>query len=311
MGYGGGLLHSHVQTYPVGSLQQQVTCYHYKDDNNEWLVKPTWESPELDPTDDLVYLEHLSVIRLVHASTGRNLHSHNVAAPVSKLNNEISAYGNATTGDSNDHWVIEVVDDFLRGARTKFTRIHSLSTRVRFRHLNSGCYIRAGNVVLPAWGFKQVEVSCDKNNNPTDEHTMFNIESHWNDRCELVHPASLLMLDFTDDVFIRTVPAGDQKLYRSPFFRDFWHLNVAMMTSNNALVPDSDKEDAIASGPFEWPFLWNGMRMNGWSDAGIKYYLVGNAVTWWGSSISLLVFLPTLLWHLGRFQRKKNDFAPG
>ena len=84
-----------------------------------------------------------------------------------------------------------------------------------------------------------------------------------------------------------------------------------MMTSNNALVPDSDKEDSIASGPFDWPFLYNGMRMNGWAEDGIKFYLVGNAVVWWGSSASLVVFLATLLWHLGRFQRKFNDFAPG
>ena len=66
------------------------------------------------------------------------------------------------------------------------------------------------------------------------------------------------------------VPAGDMKLYKSPFLRDFWHLNVAMMTSNNALVPDADKEDSIASQPFDWPFLFNGMRMNGWQDDGIK-----------------------------------------
>lgn len=84
-----------------------------------------------------------------------------------------------------------------------------------------------------------------------------------------------------------------------------------MMTSNNALVPDADKEDTIASGPFEWPFLWNGMRMNGWQDNGIKYYLVGNAVTWWMASASLAVWVGTLMWHLGRFQRKINDFAPG
>lgn len=84
-----------------------------------------------------------------------------------------------------------------------------------------------------------------------------------------------------------------------------------MMTSNNALIPDSDKEDSIASQPFEWPFLWNGMRMNGWHDSGIKYYLLGNPIVWWSSAVSLIVFGFTLLWHLARFQRKFNDFAPG
>ena len=47
--------------------------------------------------------------------------------------------------------------------------------------------------------------------------------------------------------FLSSVPSGSAKLYRSPFFSDFWHLNVAMMTSNNALVPDPDKEDILAS----------------------------------------------------------------
>jgi hypothetical protein len=84
-----------------------------------------------------------------------------------------------------------------------------------------------------------------------------------------------------------------------------------MMTSNNALVPDADKEDTIASKPFDWPWLYNGMRMNGWQDNGIKYYLVGNAVVWWMASASLGIWAVTLLWHLMRFQRKINDFAPG
>ena len=219
MGYGGGLLHSHVQTYPVGSEQQQVTCYvrrsasyaltrqHYQDNNNEWIVTPTWDEPEVDEEGPLRYLQNGDVVRLVHAATGRNLHSHAVPAPVSKLNNEISCYGNATVGDINDHWVIEAVDDSNRGSPSRWQRIHSLTSRIRIRHQSSGCYIRADNTVLPQWGFKQIEVSCDKENRPRDEHTYWNIESHWNDR----------------------LPKGETKLYRSPFFRDFWHLNIAMV----------------------------------------------------------------------------------
>lgn len=76
------------------------------------------------------------------------------------------------------------------------------------------------------------------------------------------------------------MPAGDAKLYKSPFLSDFWHLNVAMMTSNNALVPDPDKEDILASPPFAWPFLYLGLRMCGWAAENTKYWLIGNPVVW-------------------------------
>jgi dolichyl-phosphate-mannose-protein mannosyltransferase len=182
MGWGGGLLHSHHQTYPVGSGQQQVTCYHYRDENNNWVIYPRWEEPEYNPNGELRFLRHLDVVRLVHEPTTRNLHSHTVAAPVTKLNNEVSCYGNSTVGDSHDYWVVEVVDDIRRGARANVDKIHSLTTRLRFRHYALGCYLIAANAILPQWGFKQIEVSCDKENNPKDEHTYWNVESHWNDR---------------------------------------------------------------------------------------------------------------------------------
>lgn len=63
-----------------------------------------------------------------------------------------------------------------------------------------------------------------------------------------------------------TVPPGDPGSYKSPFFRDFLHLNVAMMTSNNALVPDPDKQDDLASQFWQWPILNVGLRMCGWDD---------------------------------------------
>ncbi|KAI5451990.1 Protein O-mannosyltransferase 2 [Naganishia albida] len=288
-GYGGGLLHSHVQTFPVGSNQQQVTCYHYKDDNNNFIVSPTWEEGDYDPEAPLKFLQDGSVIRLVHASTGRNLHSHAIPAPMTKNHYEVAGYGNGTLGDTNDHWVVEVVDDMLAGKKSQVDRIHALTTRMRFRHANLNCYLRAANVPLPQWGFKQIEVTCDKENNPKDVHTYWNIESHWNDR----------------------LPQGNVKLYKSPFWKDFWHLNVAMMTSNNALVPDPDKEDILASAPLDWPFLHLGLRMCGWADNQIKYYLIGTPIIWWSSSISLIVGIFTLGFYLMRMQRQYQDWAPG
>ena len=306
MGYGGGLLHSHVQHYPVGSTQQQVTCYHYKDSNNEWIVHPRWDEPALDLNGEIRYLKDGDVIRLQHGPTTRNLHSHNVAAPVTKLNNEVSCYGNATVGDVHDYWRVEVVDDIRQGSKDKVHRIHSLTTRLRFRHERLGCYLRAANAILPQWGFKQIEVSCDKTNNPYDVHTYWNVESHWNDRREY----SVFPFFSWPVVDGRIVPPGETKFYRSPFIRDFIHLNIAMMTSNNALIPDPDKEDILASSPTDWPFMHLGLRMCGWGDIQIKYYLLGTPVIWWGGAVSLVLSLFVLAYYLLRMQRKYKDFEP-
>lgn len=183
-GYGGGLLHSHIQSFPVGSKQQQVTCYHYKDENNDWTILPRWDEPPYDPEGPIRFLKDGDVIRLSHVSTSRNLHSHPIPAPVTKHHHEVSAYGNATIGDNQDHWVVEVVDDIKLGKKNKVDKIHALTTRLRFRHQLLGCYLRAANSILPQWGFKQVEVTCDKDDNPGDAHTYWNIEGHINHRCK-------------------------------------------------------------------------------------------------------------------------------
>ena len=186
MGYGGGLLHSHVQTYPEGSNQQQVTCYHHKDANNDWFFYPNRGEPEFDPEGPIRFVENENIIRLIHAQTGRNLHSHQVSAPVTKADYEVSCYGNTTVGDEKDHWQVEIVDDASYSDKSK---IRTLTTAFRLRHLSLGCYLRAGNVNLPQWGFKQIETTCVKENKPRDPYTHWNVESHWNERRELLLPS--------------------------------------------------------------------------------------------------------------------------
>ncbi|GMG03303.1 unnamed protein product [Aspergillus oryzae] len=284
MGYGGGLLHSHIQTYPEGSTQQQVTCYHHKDANNDWFIYPNRREPEYDPSAPLKFVGDGDVIRLIHGQTGRNLHSHAISAPITKSHYEVSCYGNVTIGDDKDHWLVEVVDDVASKDRSK---IRTLTTAFRLRHPVLGCYLRAGNVNLPQWGFKQIETTCVKENKPSDVYTHWNVESHFNDR----------------------LPPGDPGSYKSPFLKDFIHLNVAMMTSNNALVPDPDKQDDLASKFWQWPILNVGLRMCSWDDNTIKYYLLGNPFVYWGSTFSLGIFGLLVIWYLVRWQRGYNELS--
>lgn len=307
-GYGGGLLHSHVQTYPEGSTQQQVTCYHHKDANNDWFIYPNRHEPEFDSNADLKFIGDGAVIRLIHGQTGRNLHSHSIPAPISKSHNEVSCYGNITVGDDKDHWQVEVVDDVASRDRSK---IRTLTTAFRLRHPTLGCYLRAGNVNLPQWGFKQIETTCVKENKPSDVYTHWNVESHTNERCK---PQSLFQLRYySRDEFANNglfiVPPGDPGSYKSPFLKDFVHLNVAMMTSNNALVPDPDKQDDLASKFWQWPILNVGLRMCSWDDSVVKYYLLGNPLVYWGSTAGLAGFGLLFIWYLLRWQRGYQELS--
>ncbi|GAO46232.1 protein O-mannosyl transferase [Saitoella complicata NRRL Y-17804] len=284
MGYGGGLLHSHVQTYPEGSQQQQITCYHHKDANNEWFFYPNRYEPEFSSEGELRNVRDGATIRLIHAQTGRNLHSHQVAAPVTKSAWEVSCYGNLTIGDDKDHWQVEIIDDLKHRDHSK---LRTLTSAFRLRHPTLGCYLRAANVNLPQWGFKQVEVTCTKENDPKDVHTHWNVENHWNDK----------------------LPIGEAADYKSPFWRDFVHLNVAMMTSNNALVPDPDKQDDLASQAWQWPLAHVGLRMCSWDKNVVKYFLLGNPIVYWGSTASLGAFGLLVLWYLVRWQRSYQDLT--
>ncbi|KAH6582560.1 hypothetical protein BASA61_008459 [Batrachochytrium salamandrivorans] len=282
---GGGLLHSHVQRYPSGSTQQQVTCYHHKDSNNEFLVMKPW-GEFMNMTGNPQFVEDGDQIRLVHVSTQKNIHSHKLDAPITTTEYEVSGYGNMTFGDANDLWTVEKVDDWTVGKEVK--RIISLTTRFRLRHVPSGCLLRADGVSLPQWGFKQVEVVCQKKPVNNSNANIWNIELH-------VNPM---------------LPSGGKNTYKSSFRRDFIDLNVAMWSSNNALTPDADKEpDQLVSQPYHWPFMIRGLRMCGWADADIKFYLLGNPFVWWGSTASLMLLATLVVVYIIRWRRGIRDFA--
>jgi dolichyl-phosphate-mannose-protein mannosyltransferase len=148
--------------------------------------------------------------------------------------------------------------------------------------------LRADGTHLPEWGFKQGEVVCQKKPDFSSLSNMWNIELHVNPK----------------------LPVVGKNVYKSSFFRDFIELNVAMWGSNNALTPDPDKEPSqLESKPYHWPLMVRGLRMCGWSDSDVKYYLLGNPFIWWGTTAALIGLSLTCIVAYIRRARGHNDFS--
>lgn len=287
-GLTGGLLHSHVQTFPEGSKQQQVTTYSHKDSNNNWIFQRPRGLPIYDSktNKELEYVVDGMKVRLVHPMTGRNLHTHNVPAPVTKSHFEVAGYGNLTIGDLKDNWIVEIMEQ--NGDEDK-EKLHTLSSSFRLKNPSMNCYLGVSGSSLPAWGFRQGEVACFKTPFKKDKRTWWNIENNAN---ELLPP-----------------PPADFKLPKTRFIRDFIQLNLAMMATNNALVPDNEKQDDLASSAWQWPTLNVGIRLCSWANDAIKYFLIGSPATTWTSSVGVIVFAGLTLYYLVRYQRQYNDFS--
>lgn len=287
-GLSGGLLHSHVQTYPEGSKQQQVTTYGHKDSNNNWIFQRPRGQPPYDPSNNNTAIEYIidgMHVRLMHPQSGRNLHTHDVQAPVTKGELEVACYGNLTIGDAKDNWIVEIVD---QASDEDKMRLHPLTTSFRLKNEVMNCYLGTSGSTLPQWGFRQGEVVCYKNPFKKDKRTWWNLEDHRN---AILPPAP-----------------ESFKLPKTRFIRDFIQLNLAMMATNNALLPDNDKQDDLASSFWQWPTLNVGIRMCGWSPDKPKYFMIGSPATTWTSTAGVILFAFIVLFYLIRWQRQYVDF---
>lgn len=124
-------LHSHTIAWGSGSGQQSVTATGSQNDpNSMWIVK---ESSNSQMTCDVsTPVKCGSSIRLEHASTGKNLHSHLFRAPLSG-NQEVSGYGDNGQGDTGDNWVLECLDSY--------EKLWIRGSSVQFKHVDTGKYL--------------------------------------------------------------------------------------------------------------------------------------------------------------------------
>lgn len=303
----GGYLHSHVATYPTGSMQQQITLYPHSDENNEWYVvkAPGAEdaAPRLDdkghpmrPENELTqyheeplrYLTHGMEIRLVHKSTDKRLHSHDSHRPPvteSDYQNEVTGYGfPGFGGDANDNFHVEIAQGD-KSDKLSSSRVRALRTQFRLRHTLTGCYLFSHKIALPDWGFSQQEVTCNKN--PTMPNSLWYVETN-------EHP----LLDAPAD----PTKHFDRVNYRRPSFLErFWELQEVMWETNAGLT----ERHAYDSRPQTWPTLKRGI--NFWTKDHRQIYLIGNPIVWWGATASVLAYLGARALLMLRAQRGFRD----
>ncbi|XP_018085850.1 protein O-mannosyl-transferase 2 isoform X2 [Xenopus laevis] len=242
-----GYLHSHWHLYPegVGVRQQQVTTYSHKDQNNLWIIKK--HNSERDPGSPVEFVRHGDIIRLEHKVTGRNLHSHQREAPLTKKHLQVTAYGTNGTGDSNDYWRIEVL-----GSRSK---VKVLRSRIRLLHLSTGCLLGSSGKTLPKWGWEQGEVTCSPYVRESPS-TLWNVEDHENPMLANISVSIL----------------------KPTYLEILIESHIVMLRANSGLKP---KEHEVTSRPWHWPINFQGLRFSGVNATDFRVYLLGNPVIWW------------------------------
>lgn len=107
------------------------------------------------------------------------------------------------------------------------------------------------------------------------------------------------------------MPKGNASQYKSNFWDDFRDHNIGMYKTNNALVPDVELEPgALTSKAHEWFFMQRGLRMCGWGDDRIKFYMLGNPTVWLTGSAAIIATLMLLVAYTLVRQRKAFHLLP-
>ena len=240
-------LHSHENVYPVryedgrgSSHQQQVSCYSYKDVNNWWIVKRP-DKEDLAVHEPLDIIKDGETIQLVHGMTHRALNSHDVAAPVSPHNQEISCYIDYNISMASENlWKVDIVNSPQSG--DVWT---SIGSQIRLIHATTGQALRFSSKLYPEWGFHQNEVVGDKVLDQMD--TVWNVEEHRYTKNDDDKKALEREL-FSHEL----IP---QKPTYLSFMDKFFELQIKMLLTNQENVQNHN----YASDPTEWPFLTRGI----------------------------------------------------
>jgi len=247
------------------------------------VKKPAYE--DIVVHEPLERIKDGDVVQLVHGMSGRLLNSHDVAAPMSPHNQEVSCYIDYNISmPSQNLWKVHLLNPQDTGGNW-----HTIRSFVQLIHLNSSQVLKMSGRQLPDWGFNQHEVVTDRVLGQED--TVWNVEEHRYTRLseEKDRQRDLISAEF--------VPLEPTKLN---FWSKMKELQYKMIFGGNDKIEGHVYEN---QNPLEWIFLTQGIAY--WIDSGSnsQIHLIGNYALW---MVSLLgTGIVTGLWILLLLRRRR------
>jgi len=287
-------LHSHEHNYPItypdgrgSSHQQQVTCYSFKDMNNWWIVKRP-SKDDLIASDPIDVIKNGDIIQLVHGMTSRLLNSHDVAAPMSPFNQEVSGYINYNISmPAQNLWKVDLLN-----SEDTLGIWHTISSNVRLIHVNTSQALKFSGKQYPDWGFNQHEVVTDYNINNAD--TIWNVEEH---RYTKLKDAKERERDLVHAEFVPLSPT------RFTFWEKLKELQYKMLIHDQENI----QEHVYSSSPLDLILLNKGIAYWISNNSNSQIHLLGNLFLHYFGLLSVLVYLGLLCFYLLRRRRKFYD----
>ncbi|EEB13374.1 protein O-mannosyltransferase, putative [Pediculus humanus corporis] len=287
-------LHSHVHVYPLrypdkrgSSHQQQVTCYSFKDVNNWWIVKRP-DRNDLRVSEPVDVIRHGDVIQLVHGITSRALNSHDVAAPMSPQNQEVSCYVDYNVSMlPQSLWTVDIVN------REQFGDVWlSIQSQVRLIHLNSSQALKFSGRQLPDWGFNQHEIVTDRIINQPD--TVWNVEEHRYTKSEDQKERE------RDLVNAEMIPTKATTL-------SFWEKMAELQFKMLFSYQEPLQSHMYSSEPIEWPLLKRTTAYWVSHNSNAQIHLLGNILIWYSGVFGVFSYIILLTYYSLRRRRHCFD----
>ncbi|BES92858.1 dolichyl-phosphate-mannose-protein mannosyltransferase activity [Nesidiocoris tenuis] len=291
-------LHSHAEVYPIrypdkrgSSHQQQVTCYTFKDLNNWWIVRrPDKSNLVVSSPPDAI--KHGDIIHLIHGITGRALNSHDVSAPMSPHNQEVSCYVDYNISmPAQNLWKVDIINRNVEGDVW-----HTIQSQVRLIHVNSSQALKYSGRQLPSWGYNQMEIVTDQVHKQDD--TVWNVEEHrytkFDDEKERER----------DLMNAEMIPLQGTKLSR---WAKFVELQYKMLFPSQENI----QNHMYSSDPLEWPLMTRGIAYWVSSQHNGQIHLIGNVAVWYAGTLCLAIYACLFIFYLLRRRRRCYDIDEG